>query len=104
MQSISISGCVPAANSAALGSFAVHHHISLFDAGAVRVVECDLERAQQRYGDAPGQLLSQNKLTVGLGGGHEITWVSCRSVRAAFPDAQMGIINLDAHFDNRPGG
>jgi len=42
-------------------------------------------------------------LTVGLGGGHEITWASYLGIRAAFLNARLGIINLDAHFDNRPG-
>lgn len=93
----------PAAIRSTLGSFAVHHDVPLYDAGDIYVVESDLESAQQRYGDSLGQLLSQHMLTVGLGGGHEITWASYLGVRAAFPDARLGIINLDAHFDNRPG-
>lgn len=92
----------PAAIRAQLGSMAVHHDIALFDGGDVQVVDGDLESAQQRYGDALAQLLRQGKLTVGLGGGHEITWASYLGVRGAFPDARLGIINLDAHFDNRP--
>ncbi|GAA4118976.1 formimidoylglutamase [Enteractinococcus coprophilus] len=93
----------PAAIRAALGSFAVHHSIPLYDAGDIDVVDGDLENAQQRYGENLAGLLSQNHVTVGLGGGHEITWASYLGVRAAFPDARLGIINLDAHFDNRPG-
>lgn len=93
----------PAAIRAALGSFAVHHQIPLYDAGDIDVVETDLEDAQQRYGNALAGLLSQNHVTLGLGGGHEITWASYVGVRAAFPDAKLAIINLDAHFDNRPG-
>ena len=87
---------------AKLGSMAVHHDIALVDGGDVQVVDGDLESAQQRYGDALAQLLRQGKHTVGLGGGHEITWASYLGVRGAFPDARLGIINLDAHFDNRP--
>lgn len=93
----------PAAIRAALGSFAVHHDLGLYDAGDIDVVENDLDGAQQRYGNALAELLSQNHVTVGLGGGHEITWASYLGVRAAYPDARLGIINLDAHFDNRPG-
>lgn len=93
----------PNAIRAALGSMAVHHDIPLFDGGDVSVVDGDLETAQQRYGQALTQLLQQRKLTVGLGGGHEITWASYLGVRGAFPEARLGIINLDAHFDNRPG-
>lgn len=92
----------PAAIRAQLGSLAVHHDIALFDGGDVHVVDGDLESAQQRYGEALAHLLRQGKLTVGLGGGHEITWASYLGVRGAFPDARLGIINLDAHFDNRP--
>lgn len=93
----------PAAIRAALGSMAVHHDIPLFDGGDISVVDGDLETAQQRYGQNLAQLLQQGKLTVGLGGGHEITWASYLGVRGAFPEARLGIINLDAHFDNRPG-
>lgn len=93
----------PAAIRAALGSMAVHHDISLFDGGDVIVSDSDLEDAQERYGQALSQLLQQQKLTVGLGGGHEITWASYLGVRGAFPNARLGIINIDAHFDNRPG-
>ena len=93
----------PAAIRAALGSFAVHHDFALYDAGDIDVVENDLAGAQQRYGNALAGLLSQNHMTVGLGGGHEIAWASYLGVRAAFPDARLGMFNLDAHFDNRPG-
>lgn len=93
----------PAAIRAALGSFAVHRQIPLYDAGDISVVEGDLEAAQQRYGHVLADLLSQNHVTVGLGGGHEITWASYLGVRKAFPEARLGILNLDAHFDNRPG-
>lgn len=92
----------PAAIRAALGSFAVHHQVPLFDSGDIHVLEGDLEGAQQRYGDALAQMLSQGKQTIGLGGGHEITWASYLGVRAAFSEARLGILNLDAHFDNRP--
>lgn len=92
----------PSAIREALGSMAVHHDIPLFDGGDVSVAGGDLESAQQRYGQALTALLQQRKLTVGLGGGHEITWASYLGVRGAFPDARLGIINLDAHFDNRP--
>ena len=92
----------PAAIRAAVGSVAVHHDIPLFDGGDVSVSDGDLETAQHRYGQALTQLLQQNKLTVGLGGSHEISWASYLGVRGAFPDARLGIINLDAHFDNRP--
>src|SRR5699024_7984384 len=93
----------PSAIRAALGSMSVHHDFGHFDAGDVSVVDGDLETAQQRYGQALAQLLQQGKLTVGLGGGHEITWASYLGVRGAFPEARLGIINVDAHFDNRPG-
>ena len=36
-----------------------------------------------------------------LGGGHETAFGSYRGLRAAYPDASIGIINFDAHFDLR---
>src|SRR5699024_6890059 len=92
----------PAAIRSALGSMAVHHDIALFDGGDAVVVDDELEATQQRYGQALTQLLRQRKLTVGLGGGHEITWASYLGVRGAFPDARLVIINFDALINNRP--
>src|SRR5699024_7191432 len=92
----------PAAIRSALGPMAVHHDIALFDGGDAAVVDDELEVAQHRYGQAWTQWLQQRKLTLGLGGGHEITWASYLGVRGPFPDARLGIINLDAHCDTRP--
>ena len=36
-----------------------------------------------------------------LGGGHELTFAHYSGIRKAFPNKQIGIINFDAHFDNR---
>ncbi len=36
-----------------------------------------------------------------LGGGHEVTFAHYSGIKKAFPNQKIGIINLDAHFDNR---
>lgn len=65
-----------------------------------------LEIAQQDYADKISTVLNANALPIGLGGGHEIAWGSFLGLwqhmaAAPTPLANIGIINLDAHFDLR---
>lgn len=66
-----------------------------------------LEAAQKAYATRIAELMEQQQLPVGLGGGHEIAWASYQGLIRYFqsrPDGQrhrLGIINFDAHFDLR---
>jgi formiminoglutamase len=75
----------------------------LYDAGDVRCLDGDLESAQLELASSIAPLLQENQRVVVLGGGHETAWGSFLGLTEAFPDAAIGIINLDAHFDLRPG-
>ena len=81
-------------------------HSALFDAGDV-VCEADaLESAQAAFAAKITQLLAQSVFPVGLGGGHEIAYASFGGLaeylsRNAERAPNIGIINLDAHFDLR---
>ena len=81
-------------------------HSALFDAGNV-VCEADaLESAQAAFAAKITQLLAQSVFPVGLGGGHEIAYASFGGLaeylsRNAERAPNIGIINLDAHFDLR---
>ena len=81
-------------------------HSALFDAGNV-VCEADaLESAQAAFAAKITQLLAQGVFPVGLGGGHEIAYASFGGLaeylsRNTERAPNIGIINLDAHFDLR---
>lgn len=67
-------------------------------------IVCDgpyLEEAQTDLAQKTAQLLRLGAKSVVLGGGHEVMYAHFRGLRTAFPDKKIGIINIDAHFDNR---
>lgn len=91
----------------ALASLAVHpgpggEPIPIVDAGTV-TVGTDLEAGQVALGDLVADCLDEGHTVVVLGGGHESAYGSYlgrnRSTRLA--GAQVGVLNLDAHFDLR---
>lgn len=97
----------PGAIRKAMGSFAVNFgqnqdSANLYDAGDIRV-ETDLESGQQEFAALVAQVQEAGHFTLGLGGGHEITWASYLGLAQTknLRDLQLGILNIDAHFDNR---
>lgn len=60
-----------------------------------------LFETQQKFGTYVAQLLSRHDRTFLLGGGHDIAYAQYLGVREAYPDKSIGVINIDAHFDNR---
>ncbi len=74
----------------------------LADLGTVICEGGRLEEAQQELGREVAASLSAGQKTVILGGGHETAYGHYLGVRAfAGPDANIGVVNIDAHFDLR---
>jgi formiminoglutamase len=92
----------PGALRRALANLAWHMPLPVFDAGDI-VCEGDaLESAQTAYSAQAARLFDAGQRVIGLGGGHEIAWAAWRGLAAHLgPDARIGIINIDAHFDLR---
>lgn len=77
------------------------HDHSLIDYGDIVCEGYELEQAQQELGDKVSDILKTGKAII-LGGGHETLYGQYLGVRKAFgPDASIGILNIDAHFDMR---
>ncbi|WP_404286994.1 formimidoylglutamase [Glutamicibacter arilaitensis] len=94
----------PAALRAALSSFAIHESRAVCDAGDIVVVGDELESGQMRLAKSVSELLNAGALPVVLGGGHETAYGSFGGLFDQLqnhPDARIGILNLDAHFDLR---
>lgn len=86
----------------ALSNFPVtSNSLQLHDLGNIRCDDGDLEKAQARLGQEVSQILRSGTRSIVLGGGHEITFGHFQGIRSAFPDKKIGILNFDAHFDNR---
>lgn len=74
---------------------------SLLDFGNITCEDQDLENTQSILAEKVSKAFSKGGKSLVLGGGHEVTFAHYSGVRKAFPDKKIGIINIDAHFDNR---
>ena len=83
--------------------------VALWDAGDVRCEGDALENAQAAFANEISQLLARDIFPIGIGGGHEIAYASfcgladylADDLSAAGRAPNIGILNLDAHFDLR---
>lgn len=79
----------------------IHSDFRLQDFGNIKCENGDLESAQNLLSDKVSKALLKQGKSVVLGGGHEVTFAHYSGIKKAFPDKKIGIINFDAHFDNR---
>lgn len=79
----------------------LHSNFQLFDDGTIRCDDHNLEHSQEQLANKVQQIHSRNGKTLVFGGGHEVTFAHFSGLRNAFPKEKIGIINFDAHFDNR---
>lgn len=74
---------------------------SVIDFGDVICEDQQLEQAQHELGNKVAHILTTGKAII-LGGGHETLYGQYLGVRKAVgPDASIGLLNIDAHFDIR---
>lgn len=76
-------------------------YFRLLDFGNVHVENFDLESAQNHLAESVAKALQQKAKSIVLGGGHEVMFAHYQGVKKAFPQQKIGVINIDAHFDNR---
>ena len=77
------------------------HENTLIDYGDIICEDHELEQAQSQLGDKVSDILSSGKAII-LGGGHETLYGQYLGVRKAVgPEASIGLLNIDAHFDIR---
>ncbi len=74
---------------------------TLLDFGNITCNDENLEDAQYSLAKNVSKVLLKNGRSVVFGGGHEVTYAHYLGVKTAFPEQKIGIINIDAHFDNR---
>ncbi|WKS94951.1 formimidoylglutamase [Riemerella columbina] len=85
-----------------MGNFpVVQPQLRVLDFGNVSCEHQDLERAQSQLAEKVKHHLQSGAKSIVLGGGHEVTYAHYSGIRQAFSDQKIGIINIDAHFDNR---
>lgn len=79
----------------------VNADFNLLDFGNIFCENENLELAQENLAKSVSEILKKGAKSVVLGGGHEVTFAHYAGIRKAFPNKKIGIINIDAHFDNR---
>lgn len=74
---------------------------SLLDFGNIACEDGDLENTQNTLAKNISKVLLKGGKSLVFGGGHEVTYAHYLGVKTAYPEQKIGIINIDAHFDNR---
>lgn len=79
----------------------IYPGFQLKDFGNLQRDNGDLEGVQSDLSNKISKVLLKGARSVVLGGGHEVTFAHYSGIKNAFPGYRIGIINIDAHFDNR---
>ena len=79
----------------------INPNFSLKDFGNIRCEDDDLESAQTQLAEKVQIVLQKGGKSVVLGGGHEVMFAHYSGIIKAFSTQKIGVINIDAHFDNR---
>ncbi|PTJ83497.1 formimidoylglutamase [Staphylococcus succinus] len=77
---------------------------AMYDYGNVEHDHETLEETQQEFGHYVATSIQRHNQTFLLGGGHDIAYAQYLGTREAYPDASIGVINIDTHFDTREEG
>ncbi|MNU18935.1 Formimidoylglutamase [compost metagenome] len=79
----------------------IRSDFSLLDFGNITCEDGNLENTQNELAKNVSKVLLKGGKSLVLGGGHEVTFGHYRGVKTAFQEQKIGIVNFDAHFDNR---
>lgn len=79
----------------------VNPDFSLKDFGNITCDNENLEQSQNELSEKVQKTLEKGAKSIVFGGGHEVMFGHYSGIKKAFPDKNIGIINIDAHFDNR---
>ncbi len=82
-------------------NFPVHSLPVFYDNGNITVENEELEKGQQELTHALSDIYRKNGKSIVLGGGHEVTYPHSEALNKVFDKETIGILNFDAHFDNR---
>ena len=79
----------------------INPEFALKDFGNIICKDNDLEQSQNELAEKIQLVLNKGGRSVVLGGGHEVMYAHYSGIKKAFPNKKIGVINIDAHFDNR---
>ena len=79
----------------------INPNFALKDFGNIYCEDGNLEKTQNKLSEKVQQVLQKGAKSIVFGGGHEVMFAHYSGIKKTFPDKKIGIINIDAHFDNR---
>ncbi len=79
----------------------INPNFNLKDFGNITCEEGNLETAQNELAEKVQKTFEKGGKSIVFGGGHEVMFGHYSGIKKAFPNKKIGIINIDAHFDNR---
>lgn len=79
----------------------INPNFNLKDFGNIYCEDEDLENTQNKFAEKVQIVLQKGGKSVIFGGGHEVMFAHYSGIKKAFPTQKIGIITIDAHFDNR---
>lgn len=89
----------------ALATLPVHFkNRAIYDLGNISCTGNDLEQTQSIYSNLISGLIANRNFTIGIGGGHDISYAHYMGLKKALKNSEsnkIAIVNLDAHFDLR---
>ncbi len=78
-------------------------NVNIYDGGSVVCVNGDVETAQATLAILVERVLENGGFPIVIGGGHDVSLGSMRGIiNYSDSNETFGIVNFDAHFDNRP--
>ena len=79
----------------------INPQFKLKDFGNVSCEDGNLEKSQNELAEKVQKTLEKGGKSIVFGGGHEVMFGHYSGIKNTFPTKKIGIINIDAHFDNR---
>ncbi len=76
-------------------------YFRLLDFGNIQCENQNLEAAQNNLAELVAKVIQKKAKSIVFGGGHEVMFAHYQGIKIALPNKKIGIINIDAHFDNR---
>lgn len=80
----------------------VFEHLKLADLGDIDVVPADVGETMKRIQTFAKGVWEKDAFPIALGGDHGITYPILAGLAEQHPDKKIGILHLDAHYDNMP--
>lgn len=79
-----------------------HTGMAIYDYGNISCLNAKMEIAQTVLSETVAKIIKNKHFPIVLGGGHDVSFGHFKGLQKHYAQSNLGIINMDAHFDLRP--